>query len=99
SRVGRDDARFHGVGQDTAEQPNGPRSRSDTASHDGFASQLLGLDGHGCLASHDVLQNLSDVRLDEILDPAIAYERNDMSFDATDIADDGARLLRATALS
>src|SRR5207245_494835 len=96
-RVALDDTDFDGVGKDAAEETNGTRGRSSTASDDRLSSQFLGLDRDLRLSGHDVLEDLVDVGLGEILDPPGPYERNNVTLNAASVGDDGRRLLRSPA--
>jgi hypothetical protein len=60
-RIGLDDPGLDGIGQDTAQEPDGACSSSGTAADDGLSAQLPCLDGNACLPSDDVLQHLVDV--------------------------------------
>src|SRR5438552_1269545 len=98
-RIGFNNARFDGVGEDTAEKANGAGGRSSAAANDRLSAQLLGLDRNPRLSGHDVFEDLVNVGLGEVLDPPCSYERNDMTLNAASVRDNCRRLLRAPSFS
>ena len=77
-RIAFDDAGVDCIGKDASQQADRSCSRSGAAAHDGLAAQLPGLHGYARFPSHDVFQDLVDVGLGEIFDPARADQRDDV---------------------
>ncbi len=69
SRVAFNDAGLDGVGENTAEETNGARSRSSAASDDGLSAQLFCFYRNPRLSGRDFFEDLVDVGFGEILDP------------------------------
>lgn len=90
---------LHGVRQYAAEKSEGAGGRCRPASHDRFAAYFTCPEAAIGFAGHDVLQDPVDVRLGEVLHPLRAGQWNDVAANSTDVADNGCRFLRPSALT
>jgi hypothetical protein len=87
-RIGFNNARFDGVGEDTAKKTDGACSRSCSAADNSLSAQFLCLHRNPRLSGHDVLEGLVDVGPGEILNPPGPNKWNDVTLYAASVGDD-----------